>query len=450
MRYYCKIIGLLLLTGFLSTQTAVATNADAELARAQQLLQNGQATEAFTLLDALESQLSDNLSFNYLHGLAALDSGQPGIAIFSLQRASLQDPAFAGARLELARAYYATGNFDRAEREFEQLLILKPPAEVEAVIDRYLAAGKLRRKQYSPSASLRLAAIAGYDSNANSGLDRTTVPGLLLAGQAVELPEANRETRSAFHGGSLKLTGQLPINAAWRMSATISSELKNYSNASQVDSFGYGVQAGADYSRENFAVTSQLSTQQQSIGDDIDYDSNRAAVAVLYQLSDDWLLRSGIGYGQLRFNSPLKNRDVNQQDFTVSAHRFFTEGWLSSVALSSFLGRDRRPSGRDADSEDWSRKLLGLQLAFNVRLSSKWQLSPQVTAIQADFDDSFGLSAASRRDLTRIYGLGLKRQQLLCTECSLTLAVNHLNQSSNDPRFDFDSTNIALSMERSF
>ena len=79
---------------------AEAAHAQGVLDRAKELLREGRAPVAFELLESAADQLT-NAESSYLHGIAALDSGKPGIAIMAFERALRYDPNFAPARAEL-------------------------------------------------------------------------------------------------------------------------------------------------------------------------------------------------------------------------------------------------------------------------------------------------------------------------------------------------------------
>jgi hypothetical protein len=78
--------------------------------QAKKALRDGRSETAYQLLVQYEINWSGEDAFDYLFGVAALDSGHAGDAIFSLQRLVARQPDFSGARLELARAYYDVGD----------------------------------------------------------------------------------------------------------------------------------------------------------------------------------------------------------------------------------------------------------------------------------------------------------------------------------------------------
>ncbi len=64
---------------------------------------------AFALLDPLEIARAGESAFDYLLGIAALDSGHVTRAIFALERVLAVQPQNNLARAEIARAYLIAG-----------------------------------------------------------------------------------------------------------------------------------------------------------------------------------------------------------------------------------------------------------------------------------------------------------------------------------------------------
>ncbi len=111
----------------LLTKTAYSSevellNADESVKEAADLIENGKASKAFELLAPLESKLAGSVDFDYLLGIAALESGNPAVATLAFERLLLIRPEFAGARIDLGRAYFKMGSYTRSRIEFTTVL----------------------------------------------------------------------------------------------------------------------------------------------------------------------------------------------------------------------------------------------------------------------------------------------------------------------------------------
>src|SRR6185312_3681731 len=96
-----------------STELAQLSVSDPEvvpvLRQAESLLAEKKAAAAYALLETHELDLAGTPLYDYLLGLAALDSGHANDAAFALERVVSIQPDFAGARIELARAQFERG-----------------------------------------------------------------------------------------------------------------------------------------------------------------------------------------------------------------------------------------------------------------------------------------------------------------------------------------------------
>ena len=132
---------------------------------AQQLLAASNPKQAYVILVAQQDQLSGSVEFDYLLGVAALDSGKIDEAITAFERVLQVDPKNAGARMDLARAYFTAGSLDLAQANFLELRDSNPPAAALVAIDKYLAAIRERRVQNVNVFSAWGETALGYDSN---------------------------------------------------------------------------------------------------------------------------------------------------------------------------------------------------------------------------------------------------------------------------------------------
>ena len=118
-------------------------------------------------------QLIGDVHFDFLYGLAAINTGHVPEGILALERHLAAVPANERARLELARGYYLVGEYARARSEFEFVLRYNPPAGVRENIERFLQAMALRESTITRSAARAYAEVGiGHDSNVNGGTFR--------------------------------------------------------------------------------------------------------------------------------------------------------------------------------------------------------------------------------------------------------------------------------------
>jgi len=163
-------IALILMVGGAQAQLAAPQAAPNEalgalLREADALMKAGKPAEAYQLLETSEGDYSGEMAFDYLLGIAALDAGKPDRATMAFERVLAMNPNFAGARLDLARAYFAMGSDDLAKNEFETVLTQDPPAPTAAVIKKHLEAIAERQKAKIQQITGYLETNVGHDGN---------------------------------------------------------------------------------------------------------------------------------------------------------------------------------------------------------------------------------------------------------------------------------------------
>lgn len=136
---------------------------------AEELMRVGKPAEAYALLEPLEFERAGDVRFDYLLGISALDSGKPDKATLAFERVLAVDPNFAGARLDMARAYYQLGDLPRAKTEFETVMVQNPPAAARVTILKYLEAIAAHEEAKRTHVTAYLEGTVGHDSNVNTG-----------------------------------------------------------------------------------------------------------------------------------------------------------------------------------------------------------------------------------------------------------------------------------------
>jgi outer membrane protein len=156
------LLGLAML-GVLQTSLAQ----DGLLQNAQRLIGARQPAQAYQLLSPHEAARAGKPEFDYLLGLAALDSGRVTQAIFAFERVLALQPTNSLARAELARAYIAAGETDTAKSQLQQVQTAQDvPSQARESVERLLSS---LAKGASKPLRAHVEAGLGRDSNLSGG-----------------------------------------------------------------------------------------------------------------------------------------------------------------------------------------------------------------------------------------------------------------------------------------
>lgn len=168
--------------------------ADAEMERVRTMLREGKAADAYALLEPQEFGRAGDVEFDTLLGIAALDSGKPDKATLAFERVLAVDPNAAGVRLDMARAYFALGDYPRAQQELDTVAEHNPPPAARLVIEKYRHAIAERERAKRTAASGYVEGFIGHDDNitsvvgdfTNAVLATYNLPGFQPTGNAIK------------------------------------------------------------------------------------------------------------------------------------------------------------------------------------------------------------------------------------------------------------------------
>lgn len=192
----------------------LALAADDVVPQAQALIGQGQPQAAYDLLKPLEEERAGDPSFDFLLGLAALDSGRILEAVFALERVVDAAPQNARARAELARAYLVLGDTDEAKNEFNKAKRMELPSDMQRTIDSYISSidqyHDASRTRYRPYVKTSL----GYDTNVNSATDESQIAVPALGGLVFDLTDSSRESNSPIWdiGAGVRITSPIDLD----------------------------------------------------------------------------------------------------------------------------------------------------------------------------------------------------------------------------------------------
>ncbi len=357
---------------------STAAGAPGALVDAERALNEDRPAEALALLAPMEVDLAGDPAFDYLYGLALLETGSPGRAIFAFERILMLDPVSPAARIEMARAYYALGRLDEAEAEFSALRAENPPPAARRAIDEYVDLISTRRGADALVTEFNLGLAGGHDSNANSA---TAIPRFL----GFDLVDESRETESPFiqYSGSGRLAK--PLREGLLLDTRLSLAHRSHSDADFVDSTVLSGSGGLRWVGEGHSATLRLSGYRLNVDGDLNSQGGALNAAWEKELSRN--LRGGAiaRLGVVRYDDELAVKDVDQLlvggrlAWTFGAER---QGELVATAL---LGRDEATES----GSRYSRDVYGLKFAGGWGLTPTVRLTFSASGLVGDYDDVF-------------------------------------------------------------
>jgi len=409
---------------------------------AKQLIAAMNAKQAYMLLIAEQDKLVGNVEFDYLLGVAALDSGKVDEAIIAFERVLAVQPNNAGAQLDLARAYFIAGSLDLAEGTFRKLKSLNPPASALVAIDKYLDAIAERRLAKRRMLSVWGEMALGYDSNL-TGVPNDFTTAIQQAFNLIGVqPTGNSIKRKApYLGAGLGADLIFPISQSWNGYVGGDIRGRGYRREDEFNSATAELRASAIWEggKHSFRLNSSFNAFSQkgdAPGEPKPTNDRRSAVGggeYRIGLTNTTQFSVGALAAQTRF--PKNNiEDFNSTIASVSLLSTFAGKSSPVLQMTAFGTRDKAVRTLADGVTDKSKQVTGLRVYGQFNVTDKLSAFSSLGYSQRRDDSAFA------RAITVEFG----RDKL----ADLTIGVNWRFQPSCNMRAQWfasrNQSNIAI------
>jgi len=424
---------------------ALATAAEAaDLEQAMSLLQAGQADAAYELLAADEAAEAGNPAFDYLLGLAALDSGRPGRAVFALERVLATDPSHARARAEIARAYFQLGELETARGEFEAVKQQGVPPQVAEAMQRFLSAIDQRLEGSRRQLRAYIEAGFGYDSNINSATDQRNVAVPAFGGLIFTLDQSGVEDSDGFASIGAGFVGSYPLADRLDLVGGGNIAKREHFSDEQFETSSVDAHAGIGYTRGLDAFT--LALQGETFLLDNSTFRNAYGVVGGWNREIDARTRTSAFMQIFGLDYPGQDlRDAMRYVGGAGVSHAFDVPRTPVVFASAYAGvEDERRSGVPHLGHD----------LYGFRVGGEIRVLPQVSAfggVNIEFRDYGGPEPAFNRvrdDNRYHFRFGLNYRP--APSWLATTDVTYVNNDSNIVINDYDRVLFAITLRKEF
>jgi tetratricopeptide (TPR) repeat protein len=456
-RFPCWVLsGLVLTAGIAHAQDAniqrnntkpgVAAEASARqklLQDAEKLINSGKAAEAYALLAPQQTNLAGEPDYDYLLGIAALDSGKPNEAIFALERVLAVNPDNLQARAEIARAYFATGEKELARQEFEAVQSRHPPREVNATIQKFLDA--INQGQASSTLlSGYLEAAVGSDSNVNSATGSNQVAIPVFGGALATLNASGVETRDSFANISGGGNVRHALSPDWAIfgGAGFDQRLNSTQHIFNTGAINGNVGLNLTRARDSYSAALQL----QSFSVDNKRYRDGAGMTMQWQrdLENSSQFSSYIQYTDLKYPDQSV-RDANRYVLGVAYASVLGGNYTPAVYFGLYAGEEKV---KQSGVPFLGQKLYGVRTGGELNIAVQAKLFGSVSVESRQYGGEDPLFLVTRKDTQADLNMGVKFvMRKLWTVAS---QLSYTRNQSNIIISEYKRTVLSVSLRRDF
>jgi tetratricopeptide (TPR) repeat protein len=410
---------------------------------ADELIKHGKPAEAYALLEPFEFQLSGAEQFDYLLGIAALDSGKPAKATLVFERVLTANPNFIGARLEMARAYYQLGDVLRAKTEFETVLQQNPSEGARVTIRKYLDAIAARDPGKATRITGYVAATAGRDTNVNNSTDQSQIfiPSIVVV---ATLSPTNVRVADDYYGVAAGSEVVHRLDPNWGLYLGADLFRRSYFHQTAFDSLGADGRAGVMYGDQADRFRAGLLGGADTLGGSRYLDTSGVNAAWGHTFSPSNQLNVFGQYLQYRYaNVALQPNDFNQQAVGTGWVHVLADG-RSLMSGSVYYGTETDVGGR----VDGGKRFDGLRVGVQASCSDTVVAFANAGWQTGNYSKVNPFFLTQRTD--RLYDLTLGTDWHFDKLWALRPQVSYTRNNSNIVIYSYNRTDLSVTLRRDF
>jgi outer membrane protein len=413
------------------------------MVEADALVKSGKPADAYILLEPLEFEHSGEARFDYLIGIAALDSGKPDKATLAFERALAVNPDFAAARLDMARAYYQLGDLLRAKTEFIAVLKQNPSAEASDNIKKYLDEIAAQEAGKQTRFTGYVEGTAGYDSNVNYSTSQSQI---FVDANAANITLNPNSVKQSDNYYAVAAGGEAThsLNTNWNLYA--GADLRQRGNHTQksFDTLDLDVRAGVMFGANANRLRIGVLGGRYNLDNSHNSDTAGLNGEWHHEYSPSNHLRLFGKYAQYRFvDADMQANDYDQQAIGGGWLHVLVDG-KSTLFGSLYYGTEKDVGGRTDGPKRFSGFRVGVQTAFSDKTTLFINAGGQV----GDYSKVNQYFLRLRSD--RLYDLTAGATWHLDKLWTLRPQMNYSKNNSNIAIYGYNRTAVSLTVRRDF
>jgi len=430
---------------------AAELNAPMEEARA--LLRSGQPLAAYEVLMKMEYEGAGDVEFDYLLGVSALEAGKPDKATLALERVLESNPNYAGARIDMGRAFMLLGDIARAQEEFTAVMELNPPDNVRKKVEEFMAEIAQRTSVAKRKWSGFFGITMGRDSNVNNapGNAEQFIPGFL---DTVVLDPDSVETPSSYSALTGRIQVDHRVNNRIAVYAGLDLNLRRNFQAPRFDSAGGELRVGSTITLSKHDLEFSIAVGKTYL----DPQPGRSDAFLEHRL-----YRNVVGgTAQWRFNTNERNQlqttlQYNRLRYPDETTSVFDSdqsvlglNWLHAIGannqgvgfLGAYVGKESDIQGNPSGEKDF----FGLRAGGQYGLTSNWAVLATMGLMSANYQRFQAIHQKTRDD--KRYDLSLGMNYTLWKNWSLRPLFSLTRQDSSIGLYEFNRKEFSVTLRR--
>jgi tetratricopeptide (TPR) repeat protein len=336
------------------------------------LYDSGQINEAYGLAEKHLLEAEGDLSFDYIYGLSAIDSGHFSQGVFALERVLMLRPDDQRARLELARGYFLLEQYDRARVEFTKVLETNPPADVKVTINKFMDGIRQGESNYKSSAGFYVELGFGSDTNVNSSPSSANFDSPTLGPGT--LNDSSVSIEDNYYRYAVGANVNHPLKTGIALFGEMSTSHKSFEDTSEFNLGSITLQSGFIFSGERHRLKMGLQWQDFEVGDESYRELMALNSDLRWKLNKQTMISGFAQVADMTFEQN-KSRDSQQLMAGLGFQHAFSGPYRPFLFASLYGGGER------SKEETITAETLVDRDIYGFSVGTQFTITPQIDLI---------------------------------------------------------------------
>jgi len=393
--------------------------------------------KAYGFFETLSSEMATNAEVQFYLGLSAMELQKYDEALAAFDRVLMLDPNHTRTKLEIARIYYASGQYEQASVEVKSILTENLPFDVKNNVESFKAALEEKLQKEAWLATVSIGAM--YDSNPSNQFDDT-----------IKLPGAAKAKSDSYLYTTAGLTHIYDIGERgdWLVESSRLFYLKMNRHITDNNLALFSLSTKPYYTEGSYRIGFPISFDRVYLSGEGYAKVLQGGVEGSYLIDERSMLLAGLTLKR-SYYSDDEDLDANANVWSVTYKRSIGDDPVIISIGASFENSDKvRGSGINVTSDTWTYKL-----------EASKELMPSLTGSlgyayeDKDYDkedNNLALLGINphRKDKESTYSAGLS--YMLDKTSSINAMVSYANQNSTQEPYEYSKKTIGINYIKSF
>lgn len=398
----------------------------------------GNFQKAYELFDSLWEASAEDPEVNFYLGRSALELKRYDDAGIAFDRVLMVNPNHDRTRLEMARLYFETQQYEAAQRELDGITSEKLPQNVQDMVTSMRRSLGTHESPHSVRGALMLA--LDYDTNIANDVGRGITQNVFTS--------INDRRKSAGLAEILLFNHAYDMGekGGWRWESTFLGYNKNLNNHSDRDLLIFTLGSGPTYTFDSYKLSFLASYDKVHLGAEDYLGTAGFGINLKKILSPSLLIEGDISTKRTLYADAASTSDFDAMIYSLGMRQSFDNGGLLLSAYLSYKDdseRDNAAVQYGVSKAEWA-----CRLEASKEITKGLRGSVAYTYKDIAYDEYDTLLLVDRSDKEHYYSLGLT--YAIDKDSSISLNHSYTDHNSNNALGEYTKNVTSLAYIRNF